>query len=69
MLPGFNAYGQLRFRYTPGLFILVRQDQLNQTAAVWVVDPPSNLVAQPVKPERLNLIKRVLIYERQPWLS
>ncbi len=28
-------------------------------------DPPGDLVAQPVKPERLKFIKRFLIYERK----
>ena len=33
--------------------------------AVRIVDPPGDLVAQPVKPERWNFINRFLIYERQ----
>ena len=42
---------------------------LNQTDAVRIVDPSRDLVAQLVKPERLNLIKSVLVHKRQPWLS
>ena len=53
------------FRYISGQLVLVRQDQLNQTDAVRIVDPPGDLVAQPVKPERLKFIKRFLIYERK----
>ena len=55
----------LCFRYISGQLVLVRQDQLNQTDAVRIVDPPGDLVAQPVKPERLKFIKRFLIYEQK----
>ena len=41
----------------------------DQTDAVRIVDPPGDLVAEPVKPERLNLVKRVLLYEGQHGLS
>ena len=57
--------GKLRFRHVPATFILVRQDKLNQTNAVWIVDPPRNLPAHPVKPEPWGLVKRFLAFERQ----
>ena len=64
-----DVEGELCFRYMSEQLVLVRQDQLNQTDAVRIFDPPVELVAQPVKPERSNLVKRVLLYERQPGLS
>ena len=60
-----DVEGKLRFRHVPATFILVRQDQLNQTNAVWIADPPLNLPAQPVKPETWGLVKRFLAHERQ----
>ena len=56
--------GDLRLRHIPVQLVLVRQNQLDQTDSVRIVDPPGDLVAQPVKPELLNFINRFLIYER-----
>ena len=39
----------------PGLFILVRQDQLNQTDAVWVVDPLPAKIAETLYPLEISV--------------
>ena len=59
--PVDNVECELRFCHVPGRLVLVRQDQLNEADSLWIVDPSRDLLAQPVKPERLDLVERVSI--------